>query len=268
MTWRDGELLTLKAKEEIARLVIRDALREYSRPAILWDGSKESVACLHLVRSVAETDGRNVPPVIFVDHGDHFPETFSYMESLKEKWNLNFVVAKNDGALNRARNDLIYVSDLDSDNRREVQGIGFSGNFFQISTGSEIRDHLLLTVPLLAAIRRYRFDSIFAGSGRHLEGLRENWNFISDSGSYISITPILTFLERDVWAYLFENDIPIHPKYLEGYTSVAGLHQSPKVSGTPAWQVDVAAAKESTEKIDDRERREIMKEKFRSLGYM
>ncbi len=267
MAGRDGELLTLKAKEDIARLVIRDALREYSRPAILWDGSKESAACLHLVKSVAEIDGRNVPPAIFVDHGDHFPETLSYMEFLKEKWNLTFIIARNDDALGRARNDLIYISDLGSDNRREVQDLGFSGKFFQISAVSEIRDHLLLSVPLLAAIRRYRFDSVFTGLGRHMQRPRENGNFISDIGSYISINPVLTFLERDVWAYLFENDIPIHPKYREGYISVAGLHQSTKVSVTPAWQVGGETAKERPEKIDDRERQEIMKEKFRSLGY-
>lgn len=268
MAGRDGELLTLEAKQDIARLVIRDALREYSRPAILWDGSKESAACLHLVKSVAETDGRNVPPVIFVDHGDHFPETLSYMESLKGKWNLNFVVARNDDAIGKARNDLIYISELDSGNMREVQDIGFAGGFFQLSAGSEIRDHLLLTVPLLAAIRRYRFDSVFTGLGMQMRRPRENGNFISDSGSYVRVNPILTFLEKDVWAYLFENDIPIHPKYREGYTSVAGLHQSPKVSDTPAWQVDGATAKGIPEKIDDPERQETMKQKFRSLGYM
>ena len=82
---------------------------------------------------------------------------------------------------------------------------------------------------------------------------------------HIRIQPILPFLEKDIWQYIFKHNLLIHPKYYEGYRSIDGIHDSKKVSDLPAWEQDFDVISERSGRSQDKEG---MMEKLRKFGYM
>ncbi|HUO56116.1 MAG TPA: phosphoadenosine phosphosulfate reductase family protein [Candidatus Paceibacterota bacterium] len=56
---------------------------------------------------------------------------------------------------------------------------------------------------------------------RRTEGItRANFEPIETKNGLTKINPILLFTELDIWRYLALNDIPVNPKYKEGYRSL------------------------------------------------
>ncbi len=264
MSLRREQILSLESKAGISKIVIQDALTKYLRPAIVLDGSKEGIAVTHLVKSVVESIARKMPPAIFVDHGDHFPETPGFLGKIAKDWNFNLITARNDNALDNAKNDIIFVSSLNKENRKEIHLLGFSGEFFQSSSESDVRNHLLKRVALISAIKRYRFDSIITGIRWDSGPEAGDELFISDKGTHVQVSPILPFLESDVWQYTLQLNLPIHPRYAQGYPSIEGIHSSQKVSDIPAWEQKTGSAGKSDMQTQNRE---AMAEKLRALGY-
>ena len=78
--WREP----LETKVAHSHQLISDALSRHSRPIVAWSGGKDSTVLLHLVRQhIPDVD------VIFNDPGVDFPETYSFIESTANQWNLN-----------------------------------------------------------------------------------------------------------------------------------------------------------------------------------
>lgn len=56
---------------------------------------------------------------------------------------------------------------------------------------------------------------------RNTEGItRANFKYVEERGGLTKINPILEFTELDIWRYTALNNIPINPKYKEGYRSL------------------------------------------------
>ena len=260
-------LLSLMAKERIAKAVIEDALTSYVRPAILWSGGKDSTVVLHLVKEVTAKLGLKLPPVLFVDHGDHFPETMQLISEVSKKWVFNVVVAKNEDILNHVNGGRIYINDLSEENQKEARRIGFSEDSFPYSLETNVCSYLLKTVPMNSVISRYRFDALFTGVRWDENPDRCTEVFISsrENPHHVRIQPILPMLEKDIWEYILANKLPVHPKYQEGYRSINGMHDSKKVSNLPAWEQVLGGTSERTERSQDEE---DVKERLREWGYI
>ncbi len=267
MPIRKETKLSIKAKEDIAKIVIADALQNFSRPTVVWSTGKDSTVVLHLVHDVVEKLNLKMPTALFVDHGDHFKETLQMLEDLGRNWKLNIVIARNEDVLRNIKNGVITVSDLSEENQMESRRIGFNKASFEYSLESDVGNHLLKTVALNSAISRYRFDALFTGIRWDENPARSNEVFISyrDEPQHFRIQPILPFLERDVWNYMLTNKLPIHPKYREGYRSIDGVRDSKKVSDEPAWEQDMEHTSEREGRSQDKEG---MMERLRQLGYM
>src|SRR5881398_3838225 len=41
-----------------------------------------------------------------------------------------------------------------------------------------------------------------------------------DHGAIVKLNPLAEWTKREVWAYLGENDVPVHGLYAQGYTSI------------------------------------------------
>ena len=80
------ELLSLQRKESIGLLVVTEAFENYHRPAVVWSGGKDSTVVLGLVRDYATKNGVKMPPALFIDHGQHFPETMDFLKSVSKAW--------------------------------------------------------------------------------------------------------------------------------------------------------------------------------------
>lgn len=262
---RKEPLLSLKAKEAIAKAVITDAYEVYSRPAIVWSAGKDSTVALHLVKTVTEALGKKIPPSFFLDHGDHFPETLKMLDDVSRDWGLKLIAAKNDDVLGNIREGKVNVTDLNQENQAEIERTGFTGTEFVASMDTELGNHLLKTVPMNAVIKRYRFDALITGVRWDENPARSGEIFISPRKDHVRVQPILPFTERNIWEYIFRYKLPFHPKYREGFRSIDGMHDSHKVSDLPAWEQDMDKTGERAGRSQDKE--EIMA-KLRALGYM
>ncbi len=98
--------LPLTAKNLIAELVLAEALGDNRKPVLVWTGGKDSTLVFHLALEVARREGLEVPPLLFVDHGQHFPETWSFMEDIARREGLHIIVAKNEELLAESGDDL------------------------------------------------------------------------------------------------------------------------------------------------------------------
>ena len=259
--------LSIKAKEEISKIVVADALQNFSRPTVVWSAGKDSTVVLHMVQQVANSINLRMPPALFIDHGDHYKETFQMLDSIGHNWNLNVIIARNDDVLRNVKDGVVKIKDLSEENQIEAKRIGFNEESFEYSLESEVGNHLLKTVALNSAIVKYRFDALFTGVRWDENPARSSEVFISqrESPQHFRVQPILPFLEKDIWNYMLANKLPIHPKYKEGYRSIDGVRDSKKVSDKPAWEQDMEHTSEREGRSQDKEG---MMERLRQLGYM
>lgn len=156
----------------------------------------EDVAVLHLLRL---KDPRI--PVLFLETGYHFPETYAYRDQLASDWNLNLVnlqapqtVAEQESAFG-----ILYQTDPNRCcNLRKVE-------------------------PLLEGLSAY--ETWFTGLRREQSPSRANLqpeetHRFPNGLTLHKVSPLYDWTMRDVLAYLAANDIPLLPLYDQGYTSI------------------------------------------------
>src|SRR3972149_6325142 len=97
---REG--LSLETKVRIADLVTADAIDRFSNPVVMWTGGKDSTLVLSFVRAACEAHGISVPPLLVIDHGTHFEETWKLLEDVKSGLNLRAIIARNDDVIDHA----------------------------------------------------------------------------------------------------------------------------------------------------------------------
>jgi phosphoadenosine phosphosulfate reductase len=164
------------------------------RPRIAASSSfqTQSVALLHIISRV-----RPELPVLFIDTGYHFPETLAYRDQLIAQFGLNVQVIK------RA-DDLV---------NRDQQG-----------TPLYLRDTQLCCYvnkvePMQQALAG--LDAWVTGIRRDQTENRRNAQPVEHlaNGTY-KINPLVAWTDRDLWTYIHQHDLPVHPLFHQGYASV------------------------------------------------
>ncbi len=259
--------LSLNAKIAIAKIVVADALERFKRPFVVWSAGKDSTVVLHLVKVVVEEKGMEMPPALFIDHGQHFDETYKMLDEISKAWNFRVIYARNEDALSKVKDGKVYVKDLNEENQMEVKRVGFNGEWFEYSLETDVGNHIFKTVAMNMAIRRYRIDALFTGIRWDENPARSREVFISprEDPPHVRVHPILPFTERNVWEYTFKYNLPIHPLYRQGYRSIDGKYDTKKTDDRPAWEQDLEHTRERAGRSQDKEG---MMERLRELGYM
>ncbi|MFB6223353.1 MAG: phosphoadenosine phosphosulfate reductase family protein, partial [Haloarcula sp.] len=80
------EYPTVNHKIEKAIEVTKTGLEEYKNPVVMWTGGKDSTLTLYFVKEVAERFDLEVPPVVFIDHYQHFDELIDFVEHWADEW--------------------------------------------------------------------------------------------------------------------------------------------------------------------------------------
>jgi phosphoadenosine phosphosulfate reductase len=291
----------LADKVETAVAVTRTALDQYRSPVVLWTGGKDSTLVLHVVARVAAERDVALPPVVFIDHYEHFPEVVRFVERWADEWGLDLIVARNDDPAfaEYAVGEDVPVTALTEANRRELARTGHDGETFRFEADSLGGNHLLKTVALNDALADHGFDGVFSGVRWDEQEARADETFFSPrhdpdvSPPHDRVHPILQFDEAAVWeafwthvvpetveaypvgyvpqdyddlpAGVSPRDLPVSPKYVEGYRSLGTERGSARSDDRPAWLQDLEGTAERAGRAQDKE--DLM-ERLRELGYM
>lgn len=294
---------TLDKKLEKALGVIETALEQYENPAVMWTGGKDSTLALYLTRELVDAHRIDMPVTVFIDHFQHFEAVMDFADHWSEKWGLDLVYARNE-ELNQLANGepgaTIDVDELGEENRREVrEKLGYEDESFPFLLDTYVGNHLLKTVPLNDTIAARNIDGIISGVRWDEQDARADETFFSprhDSDKFPPhdrIHPILQFEESAVWDATWEhvvpntvpgfpighvpqniddipggwtaNDIPVSPKYFEGFRSLGSEVSTEKTTSEPAWLQDM---EHTTERAGRAQDKEDLMERLRDLGYM
>jgi len=294
---------SLTGKIEKAIEVTRTGLEQYHNPAVMWTGGKDSTLALYFVVQVAAEYGYDLPPTVFIDHFQHFDAVHDFIDRWATEWDLELLYAGNDdvGGLADEPGESIRVNDLNERNQQEVkEKLEYEEETFPFLLDTYVGNHLLKTVALNDAIENHDIDGIISGVRWDEQDARADETFYSarhDDAKYPPhdrVHPILQFEERAVWdatwnyvvpdtvsawpddgyvpeAYddlpggLTHEDVPVSPKYFEGFRSLGSEVSTEKSDQEPAWLQDLESTVERAGRAQDKE--DLM-ERLRDLGYM
>lgn len=158
----------------------------------------ESAVLLHMAHKVSPR-----MRIIFVDTGYLFAETHAFMESLRQRFSLNVWTY-------RTRNDPIeYLQRAGEDNSADRKNI----EACCAANKNEPFDRAMKELAPRAWIRGIR---------RNQAKSRSQSPFIEWAKRYncYAISPLLNWSNRELHAYLKANDLPYHPLWEKGYTSI------------------------------------------------
>ncbi len=144
-------------------------------------------------------------PVILVDTGYLFPETYRFADALTERLRLNLKVYR--PLVSRAWMEARH-------GRLWEQGV----------VGIEQYNNLRKVEPMRRALDELDVGIWFTGLRRGQSSSRAQTPIIQKRGERYKVNPIADWNDRDVWQYLQQHGLPYHPLWEEGYVSIGDFH--------------------------------------------
>ena len=187
--------MTSKAAD--AAKVIGEIFGTHQGPACVTSSFQaECMALVHLI-----TRERPEIPVLFLDTGYHFAETYVYRDRMAAEWGLNLVnlTPRLSVAEQEAQFGILYQDAPDRCcGMRKVE-------------------------PLFAGLEPY--DVWFTALRRDQSPTRANLKVVDDfalpGGRHIAkVSPLADWTAKDVWGYLKEHGIPLLSLYEQGFASI------------------------------------------------
>jgi phosphoadenosine phosphosulfate reductase len=162
----------------------------------------QAAVSLHLVTQVIPSI-----PVILVDTGYLFPETYRFVDELTARLKINLKVyrAERSPAWQEARHG-----------QRWNQGLG----------GLEAYNEENKVEPMRRALRDLGVNTWFAGLRRNQTESRAGIEYLKWAGGRWKVHPIADWTDRDVHYYLRKHDLPYHPLWEKGYVSIGDHHST------------------------------------------
>ena len=173
-----------------------------ANPVLSSSFGVQSAVMLHLVTTI-----RPEIPVILVDTGYLFAETYRYVDELTRRFDLNLKVyrAELSPAWQEARHGKLW--------RRGLEGI-------------ETYNRVNKVEPFRQALADFDAGGWFAGLRRQQSDSRRNLPVLRRQHGRLKIHPIVDWSDRDIHRYLKRHDLPYHPLWEAGYVSVGDVHTS------------------------------------------
>jgi phosphoadenosine phosphosulfate reductase len=188
---------TFDQKLEAVRLLVRDQVKSMPGDTCVTSSFQaEDVVVVHLVKELLP----NVP-VVFLDTGYHFAETYEYCDRMVHAWNLNLInlLPEQTVAGQEAQFGILHQTDPSRCcNLRKV-------------------------VPLFRELEKYQlwFTGLRREQAKSRAQLQLIDRFSLPSGKQLSkVSPLTEWTAKDVWQYAGLYGIPLLPLYERGYTSI------------------------------------------------
>lgn len=144
-------------------------------------------------------------PVVIIDTGYLFPETYRFIDELTNRLKLNLKVfnAKESAAWQEARYGRLW--------EQGVEGI-------------ERYNEINKVEPMNRALQALNGQTWFAGLRREQSGSREDLPVLAVQRGVFKILPIIDWDNRMVYQYLTAYGLKYHPLWERGYLSVGDTH--------------------------------------------
>jgi len=160
----------------------------------------QAAVSLHLV-----TRARLDMPVILIDTGYLFPETYRFVDQLRDRLHLNLKVF-----------------------RPEVGAAWMEARFGKLweqgSDGIARYNRLRKVEPMQRALDELGVRTWIAGIRRSQSESRAHVEFLELHDGRWKLHPIVDWRDHDVWRYLNRHELPYHPLWHEGYVSIGDVH--------------------------------------------
>ncbi|HKJ95980.1 MAG TPA: phosphoadenylyl-sulfate reductase [Gammaproteobacteria bacterium] len=198
-----SELATLNRylEEATAEERIGWAMDRFSGHIVLTSSfGAQSAVMLHLATSAWPH-----VPVVLVDTGYLFAETYRFIDEMTERLDLNLRVYRN--PLSPAWQEARY-------GRLWEQGVD----------GIERYNRMNKVEPMQRALRELEADAWLTGLRRQQATTRQELDVVTTQNGRFKIHPIIDWTDRDIFKYLKAHDLPYHPLWHEGYVSIGDWH--------------------------------------------
>jgi len=160
----------------------------------------QSAALLHLV-----TRQKSDIPVVLIDTGYLFPETYRFVDDLTDRFALNLKVYRPQIGIAwmEARLGRLWEKGLD---------------------GIERYNHLRKVEPMRRALKELEARTWIAGLRRAQSESRRNIRALELREGRWKIHPLADWNDRHVWDYAQAHGLPYHPLWEQGYVSIGDVH--------------------------------------------
>ncbi len=165
----------------------------------------QAAVSLHMVTSAAPDI-----PVVLLDTGYLFPETYAFVAELRERLDLNLKVYGS--AMSPALQEAVY-------GQRWLQGLD----------GLDAYNHDNKVEPMQRALRELEAGTWFTGLRRSQASTRAATPFVQVKDGRYKVAPIADWSDRDVFDYLKQHELPYHPLWHEGYISIGDVHTTKSI---------------------------------------
>jgi sulfate adenylyltransferase subunit 2 len=247
--------------------ILREANTQFKKIAVLWSMGKDSTAVLSLIRKAFM---KRVPfPVIHIDNGIDFPESYSFRDSLTEKWNLELIVAES-----RIKKELSGFSCCGANKTDALRKVMDDYGFDAMVVSIRRDEHGIRAKERFFSPRDSSFKWNYKNQKEELWG---NYATLSGSDSHMRVHPLLEWNEIDVWNYTKRERIPVNPLYFarDGlrYRSLGCTHCTVPIESSASTvdgiikELETTKSEERSGRQQDKEKAYAM-EKLRALGYM
>lgn len=173
----------------------------------------QSAVMLHLASSVNPGI-----PVIWVDTGYLPEETYRFAEDLTRRLKLNLHVAQS--PLSPARMDATLGKLWESEDVDDLN----------------LYDQIRKIEPMKHALEELGARAWLSGLRSEQTEFRRTLSPVGYDGERYKVLPILNWTSKDVHDYLTQHDLPYHPLFDEGYTTVGDAHSSRSLSAADAHE--------------------------------
>ena len=192
-----------RLKEADASEVVAWAAKTFGDSLVMTSSfGAQSAVMLHLVTQVAPG-----VPVIFIDTGFLFAETYRFADELTRRLNLNLKVYN--PAISAARLEALHGAMWD-------EGVEGLTEYHKITK----------VEPMQRALEQLNVKAWLAGLRAEQTNLRANLRRVDVQNGRYKVHPILRWTTRDVHEYLKKHDLPYHPLYHQGYASIGDTHST------------------------------------------
>jgi sulfate adenylyltransferase subunit 2 len=258
--------------------VLRETSSMFSNPAVLWSGGKDSTALLRMISGAF----REFPfRVVHLDNGLEFPETYEYMEAVRELLGFDLLRVP----VRTKRDDAAGLWCCGHNKTLALQKVVAARKFDALVVGIRWDEHGMRGMERYFSPRdrEFRWNVFDPGKGKSGESLQEPefmaWGIaVTDFGKgcdHVRVHPMLHWGEADVWKYVKDTDMPVNPLYFSRdgrrFRSIGCRECSVPVRSDASTIEDIIGELEisgSGERSGRAQEKEVAMQRLRSLGYM